>query len=367
MDPLGIVALGMVAYAGMKMSKDKYAVPNPRDRQFVSKKNLVSPSLIMTQKSGPYIGNPLDVTKVPKLEQVTVKKPETYMREYPQSTFQPKQAVQSFFDVAQSKPVNGIPFIAQPNFNEVVPKYNNVNPIGQKINVGPGLGTMAPATGGFQQFFRVYPNLTNEHRLNHLEGGFGTPGANVASGALAPSSSTSGYSSQGGPITSGPTITKDPNRNNTIRYAGGPGGGLGYYQSPIGQYVKSEVSTIKDQTGTLGGLNSFGAPRFQAAPLFDANSGMSGTPKPTNRSQTIDDLVVGGGAYTRADNPDMTSLKNDNNMIPQGPPNGTRFSSITTASGIGSYQSTDIRGQALPDRGTAADNLANNPFAISLA
>jgi hypothetical protein len=361
MDPLAIVAIGMLAYAGLKMSKDTYAVPNPRDRQFVSKKNFESPSLIMAQKTGPTIGNPLDVTKIREQP----KKIETYMREYPKSTFQPKQAVQSFFDVSQSKPVNGIPFIAQPNMNEVVPKYNNVNPIGQRINVGPGLGTTEPATGGFQQFFRVYPNLTNEHRLNQLEGGFGTPGAPIASGSLAASSTTSGHGP--GPITTGPTITKDPNRNNTNTYSGGPGGGLGYYPAPIGEYTKTDMSTIKEQTGTLGGLDRFGAPRFQAAPLFHATSGRSGTPKPTNRSQTLNDLVVGGGAYTRAGAPELTSLKNDNNLIPQGPPNATLYSNITTSSGIGSYQSNNIRGTSLPDRGTAAANLANNPFAISIA
>jgi hypothetical protein len=353
MDPLGLVAIGAVAYAGMKMS---YATPNPRDRQIVSTKNLVSPSLILAEKSGPTIGHAADVTKMP-----IPKKTETFIRERPGSLFKPKDAVAAFGDVAPTRPIHGMPFIAQPNKNEVVPKYNNVNPIGQKINVGPGLGTMEPATGGFQQFYRVYPNLTNSYRLHNLAGGYGTPAAPVASGALAPASTTSGY----GPITTGPAITRDPRRETGASYTGTAAGGIGYYKTPVGEYSRSAQPTLKDQTGAP----LLGTPAFQAASIFDPASGRSGTPKPTARGQDIGQYVSNGlsAAPSTMTQSQMTSLRNDNNMIPQGQPDQTRFATISSASQIGSFKSTDIRGSMIPEPASAKQNLANNPLAISLA
>jgi len=56
-------------------------------------------------------------------------------------------------------------------------KMNNLNPGGEPTNVGRGLGVCAdvPATGGFQQFFRVLPNNPNEERLVPLKGNYGGP------------------------------------------------------------------------------------------------------------------------------------------------------------------------------------------------
>lgn len=62
----------------------------------------------------------------------------------------------------------------------VTNKMNNVNPT-DKVYVGRGLGLdpNVPASGGFQQFFRIMPNNMNEERLTNLPGTWGGPASPV--------------------------------------------------------------------------------------------------------------------------------------------------------------------------------------------
>jgi len=91
----------------------------------------------------------------------------------------PKDIAPSFADVVPNG--NRFPF-GQPVYQTdgsrepVSNKMNNVTPADKKyVGKGLGLAPDVPASGGFQQFFRILPNNMNEERLTTLSGTWGGP------------------------------------------------------------------------------------------------------------------------------------------------------------------------------------------------
>jgi hypothetical protein len=91
----------------------------------------------------------------------------------------PKDVVPNLSDITPSNskfPYGQPVYTTDASREPVTNKMNNVNPA-DKVYVGRGLGLDpdVPASGGFQQFFRIYPNNVNEERLTNLPGNWGGP------------------------------------------------------------------------------------------------------------------------------------------------------------------------------------------------
>jgi len=152
---------------------------------------------------------------------------------------QPKNEIRSLQDVS---PNVQFPF-GQPVYNlynreNISNKMNNLNPGGQPMNVGRGLGTCSdvPATGGFQQFFRVLPNNPNDERLIPLAGNMGGPINPVVKNGL----------------TIMGEMTQFPEKNTMYRTGGPRGEGQGgALTGPEGrpEFTKTERTTIRSETG----------------------------------------------------------------------------------------------------------------------
>jgi len=152
---------------------------------------------------------------------------------------QPKNEVPNLQDTA---PNVQFPF-GQPVYNlydreNISNKMNNLNPGGEPINVGRGLGVCAdvPATGGFQQFFRVLPNNPNEERLIGLKGNTGGPSNPVVK--------------NGGTVIG--DLTHFPNKLTTFRTGGPSGEGQGgVIRGPEGRptFTYTQRPTKRSETG----------------------------------------------------------------------------------------------------------------------
>ena len=91
----------------------------------------------------------------------------------------PKEIVPSFADVTPSGarfPFGQPVYQTDGSREPVTNKMNNVTPADKKyVGRGLGLAPDTPASGGFQQFFRILPNNMNEERLTTLSGTWGGP------------------------------------------------------------------------------------------------------------------------------------------------------------------------------------------------
>jgi len=91
----------------------------------------------------------------------------------------PKDAVPNLGDIVKDGkrfPYGQPVYTPDASREPVTNRMNNVTPA-DKVYVGKGLGLEpdVPASGGFQQFFRIYPNNINEERLTNLPGNWGGP------------------------------------------------------------------------------------------------------------------------------------------------------------------------------------------------
>lgn len=153
---------------------------------------------------------------------------------------QPKQEV--IGSLQDTKNNVQFPF-GQPVYNlydreNVSNKMNNLNPGGEPMQVGRGLGLCAdvPAAGGFQQFFRVLPNNPNDERLIGLKGNDGGPMNPVVK--------------NGGTIIG--EVTHFPDKITTYRTGGPSGEGQGgALRGPEGRptFTYTQRPTRRDVTG----------------------------------------------------------------------------------------------------------------------
>lgn len=148
-DPLSIVAILALVYAGRKLSTEPRE-PTIEEVAPEEEPNEVPSEVFraMSRLTDSYI-NP----GMPSVGGKIFHKTET----------------PSFALIAPSKPIAGAPFT--PSREYVSPIMNNVGPV-PKINVGPGLGLdpSVPTAGGFHQFYRVLPNNVGAYRLTTLPG-----------------------------------------------------------------------------------------------------------------------------------------------------------------------------------------------------
>jgi len=230
---------------------------------------------------------------------------------------QPKNEVLNLQD---TKPNAQFPF-GQPVYNlynreNISNKMNNLNPGGEAMNVGRGLGVCAdvPATGGFQQFFRVLPNNPNEERLIGLKGNEGGPIDPVVKNGL----------------TNIGDLTHFPQKN-TMYHTGTPNaqGQGGVIRGPEGRptFTYTQRPTKRQETGNqvLSGPSQYNV--YQ--PYVD--SGIKSLPRLTNNRTNPDRPGNGQMMNVRADPlsvvGEVTNLRRDlptDHPGGPGPLNGTR-------------------------------------------
>ena len=164
MDPFSLAAVVGLVFAGKKLSdvKEEQAVmPSPPEQ--ITKFDLVQYKFA---QQDPQV-DPLNL------------EPNTGRGFSGGFRLPPKDIAPSFSDVTPSG--TRFPF-GQPVYQTdgsrepVTNKMNNVTPADNKyVGRGLGLSPDTPASGGFQQFFRILPNNMNEERLTTLSGTWGGP------------------------------------------------------------------------------------------------------------------------------------------------------------------------------------------------
>ena len=151
-DPISLAAIAGLVYAGRTLS-NKPSVPEPQ---------------VQVQVRAP---PPEDI--VPQFQE----------REFEERVEVPhKVEMTSFADIGRQQRSGGQEILNMRNRMYDTGRMNNLSPIEKQL-VGPGLGVSAdtPATGGYQQMFRVNPINVGEYRLTTLPGRSG-PAADITGG-----------------------------------------------------------------------------------------------------------------------------------------------------------------------------------------
>ena len=151
-DPISLAAIAGLVYAGRTLS-NKPTVPEPQ---------------VQVQVRAP---PPEDI--VPQFQE----------REFEERVEVPhKMEMTSFADIGRQQRSGGQEILNMRNRMYDTGRMNNLSPIEKQL-VGPGLGVSAdtPATGGYQQMFRVNPINVGEYRLTTLPGRSG-PAADITGG-----------------------------------------------------------------------------------------------------------------------------------------------------------------------------------------
>jgi hypothetical protein len=353
MDPWSIAAIVGLAFAGQKLSNEEKESQEPsvllsnkpmmdEDRCPDKSTNQFYSFYSLDQKNmTPDIGRSID-------SGVQLK---------------PKCEISSLQD-KRPQLVHGQPVYNLYDRQGVSNKMNNLQPIERK-NVGPGLGveSSVPATGGFQQFFRVLPNNPNDERLIQLDGNMGGPVDAVVKGAPAIAGKLTQFPDK--------TYTYDPAQNS----GQGQGGALrGMEGRP--EWIKTERSTTRDQTGYRGGDDiQYGTSQYMVyqgyADLSNSSdlSTWKKLPHVTDNRSKEDRAGNGQRMNVRADPLDagglVTNLRREYRTDEPGPVNGTRFQQYKDAE---YYKLNDFKGVPNPLVDTlslAKDVLKNNPIAIA--
>jgi hypothetical protein len=274
--------------------------------------------------------------------------------------FPPKCEIPSLQD---KKPQ--LPF-GQPVYNlysreNVSNKMNNLQPI-EKKNIGPGLGVAAdvPATGGFQQYFRVLPNNPNDERLIQLKGTTGGPADPVVKGG----------STMTGQLTQFPEklYTYEPAQN-----SGQGQGGVLRGQEARPEWVKTKRSTNRQQTGSRGDGDDlqYGPSQYNVSQVYgdlSTNSTWKALPRNTDNRSKEDRSANGQRMNVRADPLDagglVTNLRREYETNEPGVPNGSRFQQYKDAD---YYKLNEVKSNPNPwanNLSLAQDVLRNNPIAV---
>jgi len=143
-----------------------------------------------------FAGRSLSTKSVPEpVQQTMPQEPQiTYENDFPEfieREFEPrvevpqKREIESFADISLQQRSGGQEILNMRNRMYDTGRMNNLSPI-EKQMVGPGLGVGSdtPASGGFQQMFRVNPINVGEYKLTTLPGRSG-PAADTTGGRSA--------------------------------------------------------------------------------------------------------------------------------------------------------------------------------------
>jgi len=230
-DPISLAAIAGLVFAGRSLSTK--SEPEP-----VQKTETITPQ----QPQEPQITYDDDV-------------PEFVERGFePRIEIPQKREMESFADIAYQQRSGGQEILNMRNRMYDTGRMNNLSPI-EKQMVGPGLGVGpdTPASGGFQQLFRVNPINVGEYRLTTLPGRSG-PAADVTGGRAA----VVGQLTHNKPE----TTAHLPSRLPTM-----PGRAQGMSGAvPRASHQKTMRTTNRSETGHRGdGLGFNGAKRFVPA------------------------------------------------------------------------------------------------------
>tara|TARA_R110002074_G_scaffold62721_1_gene150733 strand:+ start:311 stop:1468 length:1158 start_codon:yes stop_codon:yes gene_type:complete len=176
MDPLSVVAIAGMIYAGKVLSEPP-----------IKKENYASQSRPMFPNGSPFASSvgQQDISDAATAHMLSQ---DSNAQNINRGTITvpgqgPKHEVGSFADVTKTSGPNpfGMPVQDFSDRQNQGKNLNNVQPM-EKRYVGPGLGIGAqiPAMGGYQQLFRVLPNNVGGYKLTTLPGRSGPAGAMVS-------------------------------------------------------------------------------------------------------------------------------------------------------------------------------------------
>jgi hypothetical protein len=230
-DPISLAAIAGLVFAGRSLSTK--TEPDP-----VQKVETITPQ----QPQEPQITYDNDV-------------PEFIERDFePRVDIPQKMEMESFADISYQQRSGGQEILNMRNRMYDTGRMNNLSPI-EKQMVGPGLGVGAdtPASGGYQQMFRVNPINVGEYRLTTLPGRSG-PAADVTGGR----SALVGQLTHNKPETTAHLPSRLPP---TAGRAQGMSGAI-----PRASHQKTMRTTNRSETGhRADGLGFNGAKRFVSA------------------------------------------------------------------------------------------------------
>lgn len=345
MDPWSIAAIVGLAFAGQKLSKE-----NEQDE----------PSVLLSDK-GQIDEDVKDVNRFYNFYSLDQRNVTPDIGRKLDSDFELRKKME-ISSLQDRKPqlVHGQPVYNLYDRQGISNKMNNLQPMERK-NVGPGLGvdSSTPATGGFQQFFRVLPNNPNDERLIQLPGTMGGPVDAVVKGAPAVAGKLTQFPDK--------TYTYEPSQNS----GQGQGGALRGQESRP-EWVKMNRQTIRDQTGYRGDSDDiqFGTSQYM---IYQGYADLSKStwkklPHVTNNRSKEDREGNGQRMNVRADPLDagglVTNLRREYKTDEPGPMNGTRFQQYKDAE---YYKLNELKTNPNPwtsNMSLAKDILKNNPIAI---
>jgi hypothetical protein len=315
MDPLALAAVVGLVFAGKKLSENSSATTESPSRK-------APPTL--TRRDVALQANARDHAK--DYFDLKIMTPDLGRR-IGDWRIQPKQEVENFADITQG--ANRFPF-GQPVYDlygreNITNKMNNVPPI-ERMNVGPGLGVGpdVPATGGFQQFFRVLPNNINEERLTTLPGAEGPPNPVVKNGLTTM-----------GEITHAAKPIKAWHRDPSQNRAQGQGGAITGSEGRPNQ-IKTERFTNRDETGLREDGLQFGTAQYNVYQPYAGGDGYTNKsiPRLTDNRSKPDRAGNGQRMNVRADPIGaigaMTNLRPETTAFPVPHMNGGRFQNYRT-------------------------------------
>lgn len=180
-DPLSILAIVALAFAGQKISSQQSQPIGPPKEEYTEQTEKEDGrSVLLNNFTGSFVSDPgygsFGVPQVSKYEQP------------------------NFGDISKDTNfVNGMPVQDFRDRPWISGQMNNLGPV-EKVMVGPGLGIdpSIPALGGYQQVYRVLPNNVGAYRLTTLPGRAG-PRNGAITGGAAPTAGTWGQVSQNRP------------------------------------------------------------------------------------------------------------------------------------------------------------------------
>jgi hypothetical protein len=342
MDPWSIAAVVGLVYAGQKLSKD-----SDEPSELLSVKETSCPDKSVNQFYDFYSMDKRNIT------------PDVGRSVGSGLVLPPKCEIKSLQDKRPQLP------FGQPVYNLydrefISNKMNNLQPIERK-NVGPGLGVSSdvPATGGFQQYFRVLPNNPNDERLIQLPGTNGGPADAVVKNG-------------GGVVGS---LTQFPVKLYTYQAPANSGqgqGGIIRGQEGRPEYLKTARPTIRQETGyrTESDDIQFGAPQYNVYQAYSDNSvsTFKQLPRITDNRSKADRAGNGQRMNVRADPLDagglVTNLRREYETNEPGVPDGSRAQQYMNAE---FYKFNEFKSNPNPlaeNLGLAKNVLKNNPLAI---
>lgn len=362
MDPISLLAVVGLVFAGKTIS-DREEEPQQQSRKPIVKAPL-------TRRQIDLMAHPADHWADSMGLQVTTPDKGRRIGDW---RLQPKDAVPNLQDMSRT---NSRYPLGQPVYNlydreYITNKMNNVSPLGNPHTVGPGLGLGpdVPAGGGFQDYFRALPVNINEEKLTTLEGREGPANPVVKNGGAAYIGDITHQAAQS------KTAFRPPG-------AFGGGGAQSALVAPAGQprYLKTEKTTMRDETGYRQDTLSDGPPSFfvqqpyaggtsaytdKALTRMSGDRSMPDRPANPSRMNVRNDPVNQVGAATQ--------LRPEAYILPK-PPMGPTGNNNSSGYVAPLYEDPTNVFKSIPNPrasknflDTAIQQLEKNPIAYSLA